>query len=80
MFEYLSNNHLGVLCLLCFILSYIFTRILMNIMINYKYGIDLHKKDKIKIPEMGGIAPVSLSALIISIFNPIISSVLFLYI
>ena len=78
MFEYLSNNHLGVLCLLCFILSYIFTRILMNVMINYKYGIDLHKKDKIKIPEMGGIAPVSLCALIISIFNPIISSVLFL--
>ncbi|AEH06767.1 MraY family glycosyltransferase [Methanothermococcus okinawensis] len=77
MLEHCLNIYfLGVLCLLCFICSYIFTRIYISKMINYKYGIDLHKREKTKVPEMGGIVPVSLSALIISIFNPIISSVL----
>ncbi len=60
------------------ILSYLFTRILMKITIKYKYGIDLHKKNNIKIPEMGGIAPVLLSAIAIFLVNPIISLVLLL--
>jgi UDP-N-acetylglucosamine--dolichyl-phosphate N-acetylglucosaminephosphotransferase len=79
MLEYHLNIYvLGVLCLLCFASSYILTRIFIVKMINYRYGIDLHKKEKTKVPEMGGIVPVSLSALIISIFNPLISSVLFI--
>jgi len=69
----------GMICILCAIFSYIFTKILMKIMVNYKYGVDLHKKDRSKVPEMGGIVPVLLSALFISfLFNPIISLVLFL--
>ncbi len=70
---------MGMICILCAIFSYIFTKILMKIMVNYKYGVDLHKKDRSKVPEMGGIVPVLLSALFISfLFNPIISLVLFL--
>ncbi|WP_292459462.1 glycosyltransferase 4 family protein [Methanothermococcus sp.] len=78
MLEHHLNIYFLVLCLLCFISSYILTRIFITKMINYKYGIDLHKREKTKVPEMGGIVPVSLSALVIFIFNPLISSVLFI--
>ena len=47
-------------------------------MINYKYGIDLHKKNKNKIPEMGGIIPVIIASLVLIPFNPILSLALLL--
>lgn len=85
MIEYFCNGYYSgiyyicIICILCAIISYIFTKMLMKIMVNYKYGVDLHKKDRSKIPEMGGIVPVLLSALfILLLFNPTISLVLFL--
>ncbi|HIP16807.1 MAG TPA: glycosyl transferase [Methanothermococcus okinawensis] len=50
----------------------------MKVVINYKYGIDLHKKNKNKIPEMGGIIPVVIASLILMPFNYILSLVLLL--
>jgi len=47
-------------------------------MVNYKYGFDLHKKNKEKIPEMGGIVPVFIISLLFVLFDFRISLILFL--
>jgi len=39
--------------------------VFIKIMINYKYGYDLHKREKIKVPEMGGIIPVLISGVLL---------------
>jgi len=64
--------------LLSGLLSYIFINIFIKLMVNYKYGIDLHKQNNLKIAEMGGIIPVSLSSLILLVYAPMLSVVLIL--
>ena len=54
-----------------FIFSAVLCKFLMKKMVNYKYGYDLHKKDKIKVPEMGGLAVLFSNIL----FIPFISSI-----
>ena len=38
-------------------------------MVNYKYSFDLHKRSKEKIPEMGGIVPVSIISLLFMLLD-----------
>ncbi|WP_457611994.1 MraY family glycosyltransferase [Methanocaldococcus sp.] len=62
--------------LLSFILSFKLTRFIINKFRDVKFGYDLHKKDKVRVPEMCGLAPVLSSSLFISILNPIYSVVI----
>jgi len=64
------------LLFISFISSYILTSSIMKKMINVKYGIDLHKKEKTKVAELGGIAPVSVNIGVLSILNPAVSIVM----
>ncbi|WP_456419108.1 MraY family glycosyltransferase [Methanocaldococcus infernus] len=64
--------------ILSFMFSFKFTKFLINKFINYKFGYDLHKKEKVKVPEMCGLAPVLSSSLFISLLSPIYSSIILL--
>ncbi len=79
-FSIINDYYMGILYLLCFVSSYLFTKLLMKILVNYKYGVDLHKKNSPKIPEMGGIVPVLLSTFVILLFlsNFAVALVIFL--
>jgi len=61
------------LILFSFIGSILFTKFIIKKMYNVKYGHDLHKIDRKKVSEMGGISPVLISSAIISFFNPAVS-------
>ena len=54
-----------------FIFSAVLCKFLMKKMVNYKFGYDLHKKDKVKVPEMGGLAVLFSNIL----FIPYVSSI-----
>ncbi len=56
--------------IIAFIFSAVLCKFLMKKMINYKFGYDLHKKDKVKVPEMGGLAVLFSNALFIPFVNP----------
>jgi len=61
---FLRDIHFLALLLLGFLLSYLLTRFFIKFMVNYRYSFDLHKRDKEKIPEMGGIVPVLIISLL----------------
>jgi UDP-N-acetylglucosamine--dolichyl-phosphate N-acetylglucosaminephosphotransferase len=61
-----------------FVISLIFTKFMIKKMVNYKYGYDLHKADKIKVAEMGGLSPVVVSSVTMLFFNPALSLSIFL--
>ena len=52
-----------LLLLTAFLLSYLLTRSFIRFMVNYRYSFDLHKREKKRIPEMGGIVPVLITSL-----------------
>ncbi|XRO74933.1 MraY family glycosyltransferase [Methanocaldococcus sp. 28A] len=54
-----------------FIFSAVLCYFLMKKMVNYKFGYDLHKKEKVKVPEMGGLAVLFSNVLFIPFINPI---------
>ncbi|ABR54640.1 glycosyl transferase family 4 [Methanococcus vannielii SB] len=68
---------LGLL-MISFLGSVFLTKFIIKKMANIKYGYDLHKKNKDKVSEMGGISPVIISSSIISLFNPAISILIML--
>ncbi|WP_457613964.1 glycosyl transferase [Methanocaldococcus sp.] len=61
----------GVIAVISFVFSLSFSYFLIKKMINFKYGFDLHKKDKIKVPEMGGLSPLFTNSLLIPFLAPI---------
>ncbi|XRO76158.1 MraY family glycosyltransferase [Methanocaldococcus sp. 10A] len=54
-----------------FIFSAVLCYFLMKKIVNYKFGYDLHKKEKVKVPEMGGLAVLFSNVLFIPFINPI---------
>ncbi|CAB3288851.1 Glycosyl transferase, family 4, conserved region [Methanocaldococcus lauensis] len=60
-----------ILIILSFLFSVVLCYFLMKKMINYKFGYDLHKSKKVKVPEMGGLAPLFSNVLFISFINAI---------
>uniref|UniRef100_A9A9P0 Glycosyl transferase family 4 n=1 Tax=Methanococcus maripaludis (strain C6 / ATCC BAA-1332) TaxID=444158 RepID=A9A9P0_METM6 len=64
--------------LFSFVISIIFTKFIIGKLTNNKYGYDLHKENKIKVAEMGGISPVIVSSLAMLFFNPALSMSIFL--
>ena len=63
-------EELVVFMVIAFALSALLTKFIIKKMINVKYGIDLHKEEKIKVAEMGGIAPLLTNIAILPFFNP----------
>ncbi|MEO2117888.1 MAG: glycosyltransferase 4 family protein [Methanocaldococcus sp.] len=63
--------NLFIYVVFAFIFSAVLCYFLMKKMINYKFGYDLHKKEKVKVPEMGGLAVLFSNALFIPFINPI---------
>ncbi|MBA2861389.1 glycosyltransferase 4 family protein [Methanococcus maripaludis] len=64
--------------LFSFVISLIFTKFIIKKMANNKYGYDLHKENKIKVAEMGGISPVIITSITMLFFNPALSLSIFL--
>jgi len=75
----LENNYCfaGILIVI-FLFSYILTGYFIKLMVNYRYSIDLHKRDKKKIPEMGGTVPVFISTLLTMFIDFAVSLILLL--
>ena len=73
----LKEYFLGLLVVV-FLFSYLLTRIFIRFMVNYKYGFDLHKRNKEKIPEMGGVVPVLIASLLFMLLDFKISLLLLL--
>ncbi|ACV24140.1 MraY family glycosyltransferase [Methanocaldococcus fervens] len=58
------------LAIFAFVFSAVFCYFLIKKMVNYKFSYDLHKKEKVKVPEMGGLAVLFSNALFIPFVNP----------
>ncbi|AEF97328.1 MraY family glycosyltransferase [Methanotorris igneus] len=69
---------LVIFMIVAFVLSVMLTKFIIKKMINVKYGIDLHKEEKIKVAEMGGLAPLITNIAILPFFNPYVLVVVML--
>ncbi len=65
------SNYYFLMYLIITLITYILLKIFIKYMVNYKYGIDIHKTTKNKVAEMGGIIPVIISSLVIFFYFPI---------